>query len=310
MVSDIHLKDVDLNLLVVLDVLLREQSVTRAAERLHLTRSAVSHALGRLREAFGDELLVRDGRRMRPTVRAEGLAETLPRVLLQLERALTGPEPFRPEEATRTFRLSAPDFVATLVPGLLRDVGEVAPGVRVELVPFPPGGGAVRELVAGRFDALVAPSFIEQEGVRCESLGTWSWAVYGRSGHPAFQDWSPEAWSAYPHLQILRTTDGSGQGAVGQRATAQGLPRVVGAAVPHFTMAAPILAQTDLLLTVPSVVMSSFVAPYDLERRDPPFDLPAMGLSLFRSATTGDEPGVRWFLERVALAARGLNAGR
>jgi len=304
-----HLEEVDLNLLVVLDVLLREQSVTRAAERLHLTRSAVSHALGRLRESFGDELLVRDGRRMRPTVRAEGLAETLPRVLLQLERALAGPEPFRPEESTRTFRLAAPDFVAPLVPSLLRDVGEVAPGARVELAPFSNGDGAICELVAARYDALVAPTFLEHEGVRCESLGTWSWAVYGRQGHPAFQVWSPEAWSAYPHLQILRTTDGRGQGEVGRRATEQGLHRVVGAVVPHFTMAAPILAQTDLLLTVPSVVMSNLVAAYDLESRDPPFELPPMGLSLFRSATAGDEPGVRWFLERVAVAARRLNVG-
>lgn len=304
--SEIHLRNVDLNLLVVLDVLLRERSVTRAAERLHVTRSAVSHALGRLREAFGDELLVRDGRRMRPTVRAEGLAETLPRVLLQLERALSGPEPFRPDESTRTFRLAAPDFIAPLVPSLLWDVGKTAPGVRVELAPF--SRGAVRELAEGRYDALVAPNFIDHEGVRSEPLGTWSWAVFGRKGHPAFHAWSPEAWSAYPHLQI-RISDSSGNGPIDKRATENGLHRVVGAVVPHFMMAPPILAQTDLLLTVPSIVMSNSAAAYDLERREVPFDLPAMGLSLFRSAAAGDEPGVRWFLERVAVAARRLDAG-
>jgi len=306
MVSEIHLRTIDLNLLVVLDVLLRERSVTRAAERLHLTRSAVSHALGRLREAFGDELLIRDGRRMRPTVRAEGLAQTLPRVLLQLERALAGPEPFKPEASTRTFRLAAPDFIAPLVPSLLRNVGRVAPGVRVELAPF--SQGAIRELTEGRHDALVAPTFIEHEGLRSEPLSTCSWAVYGRKDHPAFRVWSAEAWSAYPHLQI-RTTDASGKGPIDRRAAEQGIHRVVGAVVPHFTMAPPILAQTDLLLTVPSIALSGSAAAYDLERRAVPFDIPSMGLSLFRSASAGDEPGVRWFLERVAVAARGLHAG-
>ena len=73
-----QLREIDLNQLVVLDVLLQERSVTLAAQRLHLTPSAVSHALKRLRELFDDELLVRDGRRMSPTVRAQELSETIP----------------------------------------------------------------------------------------------------------------------------------------------------------------------------------------------------------------------------------------
>ena len=302
--SEIHLRQVDLNLLVVLDVLLRERSVTRAAEQLHVTRSAVSHALGRLREVFGDELLIRDGRRMRPTVRAEGLAETLPRVLQQLERTLAGPGPFRPATSTRTFRLAAPDFIAPLVPHLLQDVRWVAPGVRVELAPF--GSSAVTDLTEGRYDALVAPSTVQHEGLRSEALGTWPWAVYGRRGHPAFDDWSLRAWSAHPHLQI-RTRVVQGRGPVDRRAAELGIERVVGAVVPHFTMAAPILARTDLLLTVPSMSMSGAAAAYDLERREAPLDLPRMGLSLFRSAAVGDEPAVQWFLQRVAAALEALS---
>ncbi|MEM6925705.1 MAG: LysR family transcriptional regulator [Myxococcota bacterium] len=302
--SDVHLRQIDLNLLVVLDVLLRERSVTRAADRLHVTRSAVSHALGRLREVFGDELLVRDGRRMRPTVRADGLAETLPRVLRQLERALAGPEPFRPEASTRTFRLAAPDFVASLVPHLLQDVGRVAPGVGVELAPFSPM--AVRELTEGRYDALVAPSGVQHEGLRGEVLGAWPWAVFGRHGHPAFGDWSLAAWSAYPHLQI-RTAVLRGTGPIDKQTAELGIQRVVGAVVPHFTMAAPILAQTDLLITVPSVIMAGAASAYGLERREVPLDLPLMRLALFRSAAVGDEPGVRWFLERVTAASRRLD---
>jgi DNA-binding transcriptional LysR family regulator len=305
-VNVVQLREVDLNLLVVLDVLLRERSVTRTAQKLHLTPSAVSHALKRLRELFGDELLVRDGRRMRPTVRAEGLAETLPRILQQLTRALADPAPFETATSTRTFRLAAPDFIAPLLPLLLQEIGTIAPGVRVELAPFSPA--VVRELVEGRHDVLVAPSAIENEGLRRTPLGSWNWAVFGRSCHPAFADWSAMAWSAHPHLQI-RTSVLRGQGPIDRRAAELGIQRVVGAVVPHFSMAAPVLAQTDLLLTVPSVAMGSSVAAYGLSRRDVPFELPAMGLSLYRSATAGDEPGVRWFHERVASACARLDGG-
>ncbi len=299
--NGIHLRHVDLNLLVVLDVLLQERSVTRAADRLHLTPSAVSHALKRLRELFDDELLLRDGRRMRPTVRAEGLAETLPRVLEQLAHAIAAPEPFRPATSTRTFRLAAPDFIAPLVPPLLQEVRNAASGVQVELVPY--SSAAVRELAEGRYDALVAPDGIRNEDLRGQPLGTWPWIVYGRKGHPAFAKWSLEAWSAYPHLQV-QTSVFRGQGPVDRQASQLGIRREVGALVPHFSMAAPILAKTDLLLTVPSVAMGNTVAAYHLDWREIPFELPQLGLSLFRSAVAGDEPGIRWFLERVETAFR------
>ncbi len=299
--NGIQLRHIDLNLLVVLDVLLEDRSVTRAADRLHLTPSAVSHALRRLRELFDDELLVRDGRRMRPTVRAEGLAESLPRVLQQLARTIAAPEPFRPAGSTRTFRLSAPDFIAPLLPALLKEVRNAAAGVRVELAPY--SSAAIRELAEGRYDALIAPDGIRNEGLRDQSLGSWPWTVYGRKDHPAFANWCLEEWAAYPHLRV-RTSVGRGQGPVDQQASQLGIRRVVGAVVPHFSMAAPILAQTDLLLTVPSVAMGSTVAAYQLDQRVIPFDLPPMGLSVFRSAAEGDEPGVRWFLERVEAAFR------
>ncbi|MEM6993710.1 MAG: alpha/beta family hydrolase [Myxococcota bacterium] len=298
-----HLSQVDLNLLAVLDVLLREQSVTRTARQLHRTPSAVSHALNRLRELLGDELLVRDGRRMVPTVRGERLAGILPRALEQLAHALVEPEPFDPATSSRTFRLAAPDFMAPLVPPLLQEVGRVAPAVRIELAPF--GPTAVRDVTEGRYDGLIAPAALQNEAVRSVPLGSWPWAVYGRAGHPAFKRWSLKKWSAHPHLQV-RTSVLRGQGPIDRLAEQQGIRRVIGAVVPHFSLAAPVLAQTDLLLTVPSVAMGGAAEAYDLGRRKVPFELPRMQLALFRSATTGEEPGVQWFLERVRSASRKL----
>jgi len=303
MMNSVHLRQIDLNLLVVLDVLLRERSVTRTAARLAVTPSAVSHALRRLRALFDDELLVRDGRQMRRTARAEGLADSLPRLLAQVTRTLSPPTPFSPSTSTRTFRLAAPDFIAPLLPRLFREVGRHAPSVRVEVAPISPG--AVQALADGRHDALIAPSAVDHEGVRGTLLGTWPWAVYGRAGHPAFDDWSLESWAAHPHLQI-RTSVLRGQGPVDTASAEMSIRRVVAAVVPHFSMAAPVLAQTDLLLTAPSVIMRATEGAHGLRHRAPPFHLPRMGLSLFRSATMGDEPGVRWFHERIGVAARGL----
>ena len=153
------------------------------------------------------------------------------------------------------------------------------------------------------------PTAAGSDELRSERLGSWSWAVYARAGHPAFDDWSVGAWSAHPHLQV-RTSLLEGRGPTDRRATELGIPRVVGAVVPHFSMAAPVLAQTDFLLTAPSVTMGSAAEPRQLESREVPFDLPDFGLSLFRNAAEGSEPGVRWFLERVAAAFDGLGERR
>lgn len=298
--NEIQLRQINLNLLVVLDVLLQVQSVTQTAQRLGRTPSAISHALNQLRDLLDDELLVRDGRRMILTVRAKNLAKTLPRMLQQLERTLAGPEAFIPETSNRTFRLAAPDFIAPLIPHLLQDVGMRAPAIKVELTPF--SASAIRELAENQYDALIAPSAVQDERLRGQSLGSYPWAVYGRADHPAFETWSLDAWASYPHLQI-RTSILHGQGPITRQAIALGIERQVGAIVPSFTMAAPILAQTDLLLTIPTMIMSGVAPIYQLAQRSPPFEIPRMGLSLFRSATLGNEPAVQWFLERVVSAA-------
>ncbi len=293
-----HLWELDLNLLVVLDVLLDERSVTRAAARLGRTQSAVSHALNRLRDALGDELLVRDGRRMRPTARAEGLAESLPRALDLLGRSIATADAFRPVETTRTFRLAAPDFIGGALPELLAARGADAPGAQVEVMP--PGRGAVRDVAEGRYDGFVAPPSVAEEGLRSVPLGASPWRVFGRRGHPAFRRWGRLAWARTPHLQIR--TSGRGPSPVTQAAEAAGLARSTGAVLPHFAMAPAVLTRTDLLLTVPEIALRG--AATELVSRPVPFALAPMPLSLHRSAVLGNEPGVAWFLGHVERTLR------
>lgn len=297
------LSKIDLNLLVVLDVLLREKSVAKTADRLNLTSSAVSHALKRLRNLFGNELLVRDGRRMVPTVRGQSLAATLPSLLTRVESILKDPDPFDPVNSNRIFRLAAPDFIACLIPRLLKAVGEAAPGVSVELDAYSPA--AAVDMGQGRFDALIAPNFKQKDDLRGTPIGVWYWAVYGRKNHPAFSDWSLETWGGYPHLQVSGSRS-SGRNPVDSAALERGVTRRMGAVVTQFSMAAPILSQTDMLLTVPTIAMQEAARVYGLERRDVPFPLDPLELTLFRSATAGDQPEIKWFHEHVSAAAKAL----
>src|SRR5690348_13617129 len=112
---EIDLRRFDLNLLVVLDVLMTEGSVTLAAARLGRTQSAISHALARLRDQLGDPLLIKGGRRMQPTPFARAFIEQARPILRSLQRLLAERRAFDPATAERTFRIAAPDFATALV---------------------------------------------------------------------------------------------------------------------------------------------------------------------------------------------------
>src|SRR6202171_1832086 len=129
--SKIDLRRFDLNLLVVFEVLMNERNVTRAAERLGRTQSAVSHSLSRLRTQWGDPLLIKGGVRMQPTAFAIDLMEQARPMLRGIERVLSPRRVFDPACSQRVFRLAAPDFASTLFTSLLARLRSDASGVSV-----------------------------------------------------------------------------------------------------------------------------------------------------------------------------------
>jgi len=153
----------DLNLLVALDALLTEVSVTRAAEKVHLGQSAMSNALTRLREYFGDELLVQVGRKMEPTPRALALKDPVRDVLIRIEAAVAVQPEFDPARSDREFRLAVSDYTnAMLIPHLLELTERQSSTVRFNLLPqtFSPK----RSLENGEVDLLIIPSqFVSDE---------------------------------------------------------------------------------------------------------------------------------------------------
>ena len=153
---NMHFKNLDLNLLVALDALLTQRSVTRAAERLHLSQSATSGALARLRDVFSDEILVQVGHEMIPTPLAESLTDPVRNILLQVESLMTKNPAFSPEKTTRSFRLMMSDYVATiLMPEVLRRVQTIAPSLTVEILSN--ADRPIEALDRGEIDLLIAP---------------------------------------------------------------------------------------------------------------------------------------------------------
>ncbi|GAB0113367.1 LysR family transcriptional regulator [Acidisoma sp. C75] len=263
-----RLRQVDLNLLNVFDAVMRHRSVTEAAGELALSPSAVSHALGRLRLALKDDLFIRDERGMTPTARAMELAATVRDGLALLERALA-PPPFRPEQAARSFRIAAGDYTCTfMLPALVRRLRQSAPAIDLRIIPVsrPDIGRLLNagtvDLVLGWFEKL--PADFHRRLLLRESGG-----IVVRAGHPLAQGpLTLERVAQFPHAVVDLTADQEARhdgflddrGLVRRvwmerlilhaRETGAPQPRVA-LSVPHFTALPFMLADTDLVATMP-----------------------------------------------------------
>jgi DNA-binding transcriptional LysR family regulator len=289
--NDIDLRRLDLNLLVVFEVLMTEGSVTRAAARLSLTQSAVSHALARLRAQVGDPLLVKVGGRMRPSPFAEQLAEDVRPILRSIQRVLVPPQAFEPATSARTFRIAIPDFATSLFPLLAARVRRAAPSVALEWVV--PGPEVLLAVADGQIDVALGPAAAASpEGLEREEVGTLKWATFARRGHPAIVEWGPKAWARWPHVAVR--TGSRVPSPVAAAAGALAGERRVLVWVPNFAAVAPLLARTDLLATLPRVVMHESMNRFGLRALRPPVAVPPMPHQLVWSQRLAGDPAIRW----------------
>ena len=192
-----NLNSLDLNLLVALDALLLEASVSRAAMRIGLSQPAASHALQRLRDLIGDPLLVRNGARMELTPRALALRAPLAQALDQV-RSLFVPDAFDAVRSERQFRLMMPDLaVELLMPPLMEKVTKLAPNVRIDVVPW--RGPAIFTPEFARTIDMVISLGNAFKGFHRQLLYTDSDALAVRRGHPAAQKAEASARPSSPH---------------------------------------------------------------------------------------------------------------
>ncbi len=293
-----HLGGVDLNLLVVLDELLRSRSTTLAARRLGRTQSAVSHALGRLRVMFEDPLFVRAGASLRPTTLAERLQAPLRDLLVGAEAIVSRSRvAFDPASIERTFVFSCTDLTElVLLPGLLKRLRKEAPGI--DIVTRFLGDDVERAMQAREVDLGFGKRFRPVSAVVIEEFLEEPMVVLLRTGHPALQGrWTARRYAALDH--VLVTPRGLPGSTVDPVLAQEGLSRRVVLRVPHFMAAAVVVAETDLVVTVPESLARRMGGRLGLVARPVPVAIEPFVLSMGYSVSYRDDPAHRWLRERL-----------
>lgn len=297
------LRRYDLNLLVTLDALLDEESVTGAARRLSLSQSSVSAALERLREVFDDPLLVRVGNRMDPTPFAARVQGPLKTALASVSLALALPQKFDPARARLHVRLGISDYVGLIIlPDLVSMLAREAPGISLEVLPKTAQEGLSR-LVAGDVDLATAVDPPEGRELYNAPLVDEGFVCVMRRGHPLSRGrLTVKRLLDFPHVVV--TAHGASAGIVDRALATRGLRRRVPVSVPVFASAFALLSASDLAAILPERVSRAQAARFGLVLRKPPLAVPGYTLSMAWHQRTAHDAAHRWLRDRILAIAR------
>ncbi len=300
--TPVHSLLLDSSLLVPLDALLQERHVSRAAARVGLTQSAMSRVLARLRDALGDPLLVRSGRSMALSPRAERLAQPLSLAVANLERVLAGDDVFEPATSRRSFHVATVDYgAAVAIAPLMRAVTEQAPHVDLSVEPL--RSDSLDELESGTLDFVLAPRRKSSAGIVWTKLPTDRFVSVVRKQHPLVgRKLTLDLYCSLSHVVVVperRATN-----AVDKLLENVGRRRHVGLRVPSFLVAPLAVAESDMILTTPESVAKIFARSLDLRMLAPPLPLEGVSLSLAWHERQRADPGHTWLRRMIAEAVR------
>lgn len=303
-IDHINLSRVDLNLLVALDALLAERSVTKAAGRIGIGQSAMSHNLARLRELFGDELLTRGPHGMQPTPRALALADPVRIALAQIETLVSRAQAFDPATAERTFRIGLPDSTEVLIgPALLAYVCEHAPGIRFRFYAAE-GQGLLDDLDADRIDLGIGVGAFSGGQVHHKRrvLATDSYLVMFNPKKVRVK--APISLEDYVRLPHVLTSLRRGErGVVDEALDKLGLSRKIALVTPRFVAVPFLVAGAAVVTTMHARLARYFAEEMGLSLSPPPVDLPMLTTSLLWHASYDSDPAHIWLRETIIRVA-------
>lgn len=312
------LKNIDLNLLVYLDALLRTGSVTQAAEGLGITQPAMSNGLKRLRELFGDPLLIRTKDGMSPTSRAEALQPLVREIVAAVELAVEPDKGFNPAIADRVFRLAVSDYSeCTLMPTLLSRINAIAPNITLDIltpsdISYKDVESGNVDLVINRFDQGDLPqSFhsrvIWQDGFSCMISNE----------NPIKDQFDLDTYLKANHIWVSKTGMGIGVGVepdavqqlgwVDDALTRMGKKRRIRLYTRHYQAAMQLAELPDLIVTIPSKSANLQKDNENVIILPPPFDIPAIELTMAWSSLQQHNPANKWLRELIVDVAKELN---
>ncbi len=295
-----NLTQIDLNLFVVFEAIYAEGNLTRAGEVLHVTQPAVSNALARLRENFGDPLFVRAGRGVAPTPVAENLIGPVRQALRQLQSSLDARARFEPAEARRTFDISLSDIGASLLlPGLLAELASTAPHLRLRCHQRDRREIA-RELAAGSLDLAIDIPALARAPLQAARLLSDRYVCVLRRGHPAARGrLSLARFLSLSHVTV--SSRRAGRSYVELALARKNLQIESVLRVQHYQPAFHVVQNGDSVLAAPH----SLARRYDVAVRSLPFEVPELETFLYWHRSRDGDPGHRWLRERIlALGER------
>lgn len=307
-IDTVNAKSLDLNLLVVFDVLMRERNVTRAGMAVSLTQPSMSNALARLRRHFDDPLFIRSPRGMEPTALAKQLAPSISEGLDTIRRGLEEPMGFRPGESKRTFRLLMSDVAeVTLLPFLMRALKQEAPNAKVRVLPI------AREHYGAMLDRdeadlaignlTLGDHFYQQRLFEDRYVCLGATKSHGVQSRIALRD--------YLSAQHVRVTSSRGDALVEDALVKRGLARSISLELANFLAVPLIVMHSELLVTLPSTAhamlpFSEAVSSYTL-----PFSIPRANVRQYWHLRYHQDPALQWLrsklLELGPRIADGLN---
>jgi DNA-binding transcriptional LysR family regulator len=296
MLHEINLSQIDLNLLVLFDEIMRERHIARTAAHLHLSPSAVSHGLARLRRVLHDPLFLKHPKGVVPTDRASELAVPIAEILERIRGIVANAEGFDPKRSTRRFTIGAPDAVfAVLLPPLLAELAKVGPHVDLSVRTTLPQS-ALADLDARRADLVIQP--FDEVPPRFHSVRLYEeeFAIAMRKGHPLGSRLTLDRYCEANHVLVSMTGDPYGN--VDARLKKLGRVRRVAATVPNFLFALAVVGETDLIAAMPRHAQR-YAKRFDVVLVNPPAPLAPLSHSAIQVVATraamGD-PGISWLL--------------
>lgn len=289
-----QLNKVDLNLFTVFDVIYRERNLTQAAAALNITQPAVSNALARLRQTFDDRLFVRQSGSMVPTPLAENIIERVRYALGKLESSLREHDDFDPKSSTRRFSFAMNDFSESyLLPILVAYLQREAPGIYVESYAIPRNELA-REFASGQLDFALDVPLLNEADLRHQALFQDRYVCIARKQHPSIQgSLSLKQYLAASHIHV--SSRRKGQGYIDLFLNRQGLQRTIMLRVQHSRAAPPIVAASDMLLTIPSTMVNE----HEVQVFELPFEQPKLDWHLYWAANYDNDNAHRWMREVI-----------
>ncbi len=304
---------IDLNLLVFLDVLLRECNVTRAAEQLGITQPAMSNGLKRLRDLFDDPILIRTSEGMTPTERAQALQPMVRAILAEVEKAVQPSTPFDPLTSDRTFRIMASDYMAsTLLPKVIAALQEQAPNIVIDLLT--PSDVSFQDIEKGKVDMALNRFNHLPQSFHQTTLWRDNFACLMHKDHPYADDFTLENYLNANHIWVSKTNIGVGTGMRPEDTTRLGwvdealaqmdVKRNIKVFTRNYMVASELAAQPGLIATLPRRMAEVYQYDPRLVIRTPPFPLVPIEIKMIWSPLLQHNPGHQWLRRMMVDLAR------